>query len=40
MPVQTPAELLGPTLVNNEGENVPSSSLSGKVVALYFSASW
>lgn len=32
--------MLGPRLVNNAGADVPTTSLRGKVVALYFSASW
>ena len=33
-------ELVGPELINAAGEKVPSSSLAGKVVGLYFSAEW
>ena len=32
--------LLGPSLQDNAGSDVPTSALRGKVVALYFSASW
>lgn len=32
--------LLGPYLSTSGGEDVPSSVLDGKVVGLYFSASW
>ncbi|CAN0426744.1 unnamed protein product [Laminaria digitata] len=32
--------LLGPFLKDNADNNVPTSALNGKVVALYFSASW
>lgn len=35
------ATLLGPVLKDNQGNDVPTTdALSGKVVALYFSASW
>jgi len=33
-------ELVGPELVNAEGDIVETSSLAGKVIGLYFSASW
>ena len=33
-------ELVGPELVNAEGDTVETSSLAGKVIGLYFSASW
>lgn len=33
-------ELVGTELVNAKGENVETSSLAGKVIGLYFSASW
>ena len=33
-------ELVGPELINAAGEKVPTSSLAGKVVGLYFSAEW
>ncbi|MEX1111311.1 MAG: thioredoxin-like domain-containing protein [Chthoniobacterales bacterium] len=33
-------ELVGPDLINAAGEKVPTSSLAGKVVGLYFSAEW
>ena len=33
-------ELVGPELINADGEKVATSSLAGKVVGLYFSASW
>lgn len=32
--------LLGPSLKDNAEGDVPTSALQGKVVALYFSASW
>ena len=32
--------LLGPSLRDNAESDVPTSALRGKVVALYFSASW
>jgi nucleoredoxin len=34
------SELLGDTLVNAAGEEIQTSTLEGKKVALYFSASW
>ena len=33
-------ELVGPELINADGEKVATSSLAGKVIGLYFSASW
>ena len=33
-------ELVGSELINADGEKVATSSLAGKVVGLYFSASW
>lgn len=32
--------LLGPSLKDSAENDVPTSALRGKVVALYFSASW
>lgn len=37
MPFQ---KLLGPVLKDSARNDIPTSSLEGKVVALYFSASW
>lgn len=34
------ANMLGTRVVNNSGVEVPTTTLRGKVVALYFSASW
>jgi len=33
-------DLVGPELINADGEKVATSSLQGKVIGLYFSASW
>jgi nucleoredoxin len=33
-------ELIGPDLVDAKGDKVETSSLAGKVIGLYFSASW
>jgi nucleoredoxin len=33
-------QLVGPELVNADGDTVETSSLAGKVIGLYFSASW
>lgn len=33
-------ELVGTELINAQGEKVETSSLAGKVIGLYFSASW
>jgi nucleoredoxin len=33
-------ELVGPELINADGEKVATSSLAGKVIGLYFSAEW
>lgn len=33
-------DLLGSTLTNHRGEQIATSSLKGKTVGLYFSASW
>jgi nucleoredoxin len=33
-------ELIGPELVDADGDKVETSSLQGKVIGLYFSASW
>ena len=34
------ASLLPATIINAKGDSVPSSSLAGKVLGLYFSAHW
>jgi nucleoredoxin len=33
-------DLVGPELINADGEKVATSSLAGKVIGLYFSAEW
>jgi nucleoredoxin len=33
-------DLVGPELINADGEKVATSSLQGKVIGLYFSAEW
>jgi len=38
--VSKPAGLIPDTLLNSEGKEVSSGSLTGKYVGLYFSASW
>ncbi|CDJ68127.1 nucleoredoxin, putative [Eimeria necatrix] len=39
-PKKDPLQLLGDKLIDNKGEAVDPSSLAGKTVGIYFSASW